>query len=171
VLLGERDGVLAVAGSEAAPLVEEAPAPAEVAEASPPQPAAETQPASDAATAGSAEVTRSVSLSHPAQVGAYATLGVGAAALAVGIAMGVMSKGEAERLAGLPTAPDGARMGLTQREGDALNAQQRLHASLANGMFAAAGALAVASVALWVVGYRLSLTVAPDRLAVAGTFP
>jgi hypothetical protein len=75
--------------------------------------------------------------------------GAGGAALATGVFFGLQSSQARERLSFPEENAQGFVTGLTQQQAYQLAAQARSQAQLANGLFAAGGALAAVGLTLW----------------------
>lgn len=157
-LLNPYEGVLAISGSEAAPLyagkppvvsrapVKEAP---RVALPMPPPP-------------------RQGGVLRPAGL---ACLGLAAVAGGAGGYFGWRSNTGRARIQGLGVDESGFTIGMSQREAYALDAEVRSNAQLANGLLLGAAGAAVAGGVLWLLGAPAAVAPAPGGAVVQGTFP
>lgn len=157
-LIGDNGAQLALVGSEAAPQVEK-PAPvAALTPAAPPTPPPEVT-APPPAKSGS--VLRPVS---------YVLLAAGAVAGGVGGFFGYQSGAAFSQL----RAGGLTKSTLTEKQADALVAQGRTNALIADGLYAGAGALGVTAVILWIAGApsaRVSIAPTPNGVVFAGSLP
>ncbi len=171
-VLGDDDALLAKVGSAEEPVSEGAAAagaggfvktPPRVASEKPPEKVAATQkkPPPDAPTekkltpsssAASADLTASEGQGSAARPLGYVLLGLGAAAVGVGVYFGVTSNNERSRVSALKPDGGGLITSLTQKEAFALDASARTDALVADVLFGAGGALALTGALLWFFG-------------------
>lgn len=160
-LLNPYEGVLALAGSQAAPLYAGKP------------PLVSRAPVKDAARA---------SLPMPPPPGrggltlrtaSVACLGLAVVAGGAGGYFGWRSNDGRARIQGLAVDESGFTVGMSQREAYAFDAEVRSNAQLANGLFIGAAGAAAASGVLWLLGAPAAVAVAPapGGAVVQGTFP
>jgi hypothetical protein len=154
-LLDERQAVLALVGSAAAPVTELSPRQEALARAL-------TQPRDTS----DEERTRS-----PLRTAAYVSLGVAVGTGATGGYFGWRSRSARKEVEGAPVDEQGVTLGLTQREALALDERARSSARLANILFGVAGATAIVGGTLWVLGAPVTVSATPTGVTVGGELP
>jgi hypothetical protein len=156
-LLGERKSTLLEAVEAVAPRVEVT---AQPETAAPPAPEEITQ----------AEPSRPTS---SGRVASFVLVGAGAAALGVGAIFGIQANALVSKI-DAATDPTGRVNGISQREGQVIDGQQRTQATLANVFLITGAALAAGGVTLFVLSREdASVVMVPTGTgaALAGTFP
>jgi hypothetical protein len=153
-LLDERQAVLALAGSETAPLNE-------------------LSPRLEALTGAPIVPTKTSSegVSPPMRIASYALLGVAAGTGAAGGVFGLRARSARAEVEGATVDDRGLTTGLTQREALALDKQARSSARLANILFGVASATAIAGGTLWVLGKPVTVSATPVGVTVGGELP
>lgn len=153
-LLDERQAVLALVGSETAPLTERSPR----LEALLRSPTAPTN-------------TPWGDLGPPMRIASYALLGVAAGTGVTGGYFGLRSRSARAELEDATVDGRGVIIGLTQREAFELDQRARSSARIANILFAVAGASAIAGGTLWVLGKPVTVSATPMGVTVGGELP
>jgi hypothetical protein len=153
-LLDERQAVLALVGSDTAPLTELSTR----LEALTRAPTAPTE-------------TSKEGFGPPMRIASYALLGVAAGTGAAGGYFGLRSRSARAEVDGATVDENGITTGLTQREALALDQRARSSARLANILFAVAGATAITGGTLWVLGKPVTVSATPVGVTVGGELP
>jgi hypothetical protein len=175
-LLGDREMVLALVGSTDSPRLEGAPKQPEqkdapvVTRTTPkkkvvPEPEAPVELTSAAPSDSGGSVLRPVG---------YVLLGTAAAAGLAGGFFGLQSSNARNEIESAQVDAEGRVIGITQKRADELDKQSRSNATLANGLFGGAAALAVAGGALYLFGgdsAAVAVTPTVNGLAIGGTLP
>ncbi len=150
-LIDERQAVLALVGSNEAPLTEIS---------------AQAQALLDAMKRGPQPQKTST-----LRKTGYVLLGVAAGAGAAGGLFGLRSRSARSEVEDAPVDERGVTIGLTQRQAQALDDRARSSARLANVLFGVAGVAAVAGGTFWVLGAPVKVSASPAGVALEGTLP
>lgn len=153
-LLDERQAVLALAGSETAPLNELSPR-LEALTRAPKAPTATSKWAFDT----------------PMRMASYALMAVAVGTGATGGYFGLQSRSARAEVENATVDSRGVIIGLTQREALELDQKARSSARLANVLFGVAGAAAIAGGTLWVLGKPVTVSATPVGVTVGGQLP
>jgi hypothetical protein len=153
-LLDERQAVLALAGSETTPLNELSPR----LEALTRAPKAPTDSSKGA-------------FSTPMRMASYALMAVAVGTGAAGGYFGLQSRSARAEVENATVDDRGVTIGLTQREALELDQKARSSARLANILFGVAGASAIASGTLFVLGKPVTVSATPVGVTVRGELP
>jgi hypothetical protein len=142
-LVGANGEQLTSFGSEAAPLNFEVP------KVEPVKVSLPAQPVAPAPTVVASTTTPALT---PLRTGALVSLGVGVIAAGVGTGFGLGANASFAAVTGATKDPNGVVVGITEVQSRQLLATGRTDATLANVLFAAAGAAVITAVVLWLVG-------------------
>jgi hypothetical protein len=153
-LLDERQAVLALVGSDTAPLNELSPR-LEALTRAPKVPT----------------VTSESPFGPPMRIASYALMGVAVGTGAMGGYFGLRARGARSQVEGATVDDRGLTTGLTQREALELDQRARSSARLANILFGVAGATAIAGGTLWVLGKPVTVAATPVGVTVGGELP
>ncbi len=153
-LLDERQAVLALVGSDTAPLNE-------------------LSPRLEALTRAPKLPTDTVEgrFGPPMRMASYALMGVAVTTGATGGYFGLRSRSARSQVEGATVDDRGLTTGLTQREALELDQRARSSARLANIFFGIAGASAIAGGTLWVLGKPVTVSATPGGVTVGGEIP
>jgi hypothetical protein len=170
-LLGDKKATLTPVIAEVSPRNERAKAAVAVAPAPEPKPA----PVASAAPAAKPQVEASKAPDASGRRAAGLLLaGLGLAVAGAGIGLGVSSAADIARFESAERDADGKIVGMTQREAQALDADQRTKAAVGNVLIIGGGVLAAAGVVIFAASFAGGSTVAVapagGGVAISGTF-